>query len=166
MSTKWIQINKEWKGKQNTNEPRHEAIWGNTKSKARASATRTLLWGKYITFQPCLAGARVRSSEHRSWALLYLMSKCHQQNPNYGIRSIAFYMEMFLVKFQVYFFDDYHVFIRQSVREGEEICKFLIFTTFYRNIFTLCILFYFCCKSSNTVRWWVTQTSIFSEKAW
>ena len=32
---------------------------------AQAQA-RTLLWGKYITFQPCLVGARVRSSEHKA----------------------------------------------------------------------------------------------------
>ena len=39
--------------------------FGATKNRKQTQAeTRTLLWGKYIKFQPCLAGARVRSREH------------------------------------------------------------------------------------------------------
>ena len=38
--------------------------FGATQNQKQAQA-RTLLWGKHIKFQPCLAGARVRSSEHK-----------------------------------------------------------------------------------------------------
>ena len=39
--------------------------FGATQNEKQAQA-RTLLWGKYITFQPCLVSARVRSSEQKA----------------------------------------------------------------------------------------------------
>ena len=38
--------------------------FGATQNQKQAQAN-TLLWGKHIKFQPCLAGARVRSSKHK-----------------------------------------------------------------------------------------------------
>ena len=39
--------------------------FGATQNQKQVQA-RTLLWGKYIKFQPCLAGAGMRSSEHNA----------------------------------------------------------------------------------------------------
>ena len=40
--------------------------FGATQNQKQAQAqARTLLWGKHIKFQPCLAGRRVRSRGHK-----------------------------------------------------------------------------------------------------
>ena len=39
--------------------------FGGTQNQKQTQA-RTLLWGKYIKLQPCLASERVRSSEHKA----------------------------------------------------------------------------------------------------
>ena len=46
--------------------------FGATHNQKKAQA-RTLLWGKYIKFQPCFVSARGRSNEHKAMGRLTTM---------------------------------------------------------------------------------------------
>ena len=60
--------------------------FGATQNQKQAQA-RTLLWGRHIKFQPCLAGARVRASEHKVMDRSFYYNENDREHTPLGVYS-------------------------------------------------------------------------------